>query len=149
MYQLACEQNDMLACQNTANYYIRTKNYPPALPFLEKMCDKNKKEGCRDLGFIHFLLLKSEDHKTNIQHSMEYLKKACDLKESMSCDLLGSIYAQKNLDGVKQNLELSQEYLNKACTLNDQKACEKVDILELYKKLKTWQENNQSSQESS
>ena len=141
MYQLACEQNDMLACQNISNYYIRTQNYQPALPFLEKMCDKNKKDGCRDLGFIYFYILQSED-KTNIHKSMEYLKKGCDLKEKMSCNLLGLIYAQKELNGVSQDLTLSQKYLDQACQLNDQQACDRSDILEIYKMLENWQQNN-------
>ena len=73
---------------------------------------------------------------------MEYLKKGCDLKEKMSCNLLGLIYAQKELNGVSQDLTLSQKYLDQACQLNDQQACDRSDILEIYKMLENWQQNN-------
>ena len=68
MYVLACEKGDLLACKNVSNYYIRTHDYIFALPFLEKMCDKKQKDGCRDLGYIHFMY-----YMTNKEYKQKHL----------------------------------------------------------------------------
>ena len=136
MYQFACEKGDAMACQNTVNHYIRVhNNYLSALPFAEKSCNGNNKEGCRDVGFIHLFMLPTNSKENNAQKGLLYLQKACDLNEVMSCGTLGAAYAMNDINGIEQNLNLAKKYLDKACQLNDKESCNRNDWLTLLDEL--------------
>ncbi|MBO7081970.1 MAG: sel1 repeat family protein [Neisseriaceae bacterium] len=145
MYQFACEKGDAMACQNTVNHYIRVhNNYLSALPFAEKSCNGNNKEGCRDVGFIHLFMLPTNSKENNAQKGLLYLQKACDLNEVMSCGTLGAAYATKDLDGVVQDLNLAQRYLDKACQLKDKESCFRSKLVPLMEKLSIYPTHEKS-----
>ena len=141
-------------CEFVGWLYAQVQNYTQSLPYLQKACNNNHKEGCDKLGFSYQRLNDYKKAKKyykiacdknsmsgcynlamlyydglGVRHSYEmanYLyKKICDNREGIGCLHLGLAYVDGN--GVLKNIAMAVEYFKKGCELGNNQSCNLLD----------------------
>ncbi len=68
--------------------------------------------------------------KQDFSKARKYFEKACDLKDSRGCGVLGLLY--ENGEGVEKNLTKATQFYSKACDLKDGRGCDELGRLYYY-----------------
>jgi uncharacterized protein len=119
-YQKSCNKEYWRGCYDLARFHYdgqgTKKNKRLAYKLYKTSCEKGESLSCSELGRLAFF--------SNINKSIDYYKRGCDLKDGYSCHQVAISY-RETING-ENKPELWAEYFDKACTYKYPEGCMNV-----------------------
>lgn len=137
-YEKACSLKDSWSCRELGKFYEQDGNMAKAYEFYTldveyrdfdttQKCQANDGEACYTLGKKYNSYSDEEKYKQwRLSKRDELYQKACDLKYSEACVVLGKGYEEQ------KDIAKAVEFFAKACKMNESQGCVNAGIL--YKK---------------
>lgn len=114
------------SCYMVGGYYAKMSSHELSFKYIDMSCDLKSEVSCWVLSEMHFVLSQSKDKK-QVTKSIEYIKKACDIKpDSEYCEYYNTIKTGKVSDEISKMLVNCDKNRNASACLDVSKFYYKI-----------------------
>ena len=111
----ACRLDDNISCMDLASLLLfKFNDFDQAVQICNISCGRQVGSACARIGKIY-------EMDRDYANSVSYYDKACSLKDSDSCLILGIFYLEGK--GVKSDAKTANEYFKNACYMGNERGC--------------------------
>jgi TPR repeat protein len=120
-YRRGCDHDEPVACVQVARVGLQNGKLKPSafLAELDRICTGGEVTACGVLA--SFLDQGANGVAKDAKRAFEVAKKACDMNDASSCELVGAAYARA--DVVARDYQATDRYLRLACERRRAEAC--------------------------